>query len=161
MAYNTYMKRKQYYYNKKAVYNLSSYVLWTVKYKRKVLKDDIAVRLKEMIIEACRQLEVGILEMDIQPSYVLLHIEYNPTICIEEIVRIIKKETGRRIRNEFAPLKSKLPAMWSMYYYAADNAPDEKEIEEYMATQPTSQRNENNEKMVEAYGKAPYILNNQ
>lgn len=114
MMYNTYMKRKQYYYNKKAVYNLSSYVLWTVKYKRKVLKDDIAVRLKEMIIEACRQLEVGILEMDIQPSYVLLHIEYNPTICIEEIVRIIKKETGRRIRNEFALLKSKLPAMWSM-----------------------------------------------
>ena len=145
------MKREQYYYNEKAVYKLSSYVLWTVKYKRQLLKDNVAVRLKEMITETCRQEGIGILEMNIHPSYVLLHIEYNPTLSLDSIVRDIKRYTAPRLRREFAALRSKLPAMWSLYYFAANERPTEEEIAEYMATQPTSQRNENDERMVSMY----------
>lgn len=150
-VYNTDMKTEEFYYKEKVVYKLSSYVLWSVKYKRQVLKDDIAARMKEMITESCRQIGVGILEMDIQPSYVSLHIEYNPTLCVDEIVKDIKKYTAPRIRKEFEPLRSKLPAMWSSYYFAADRKPTEIEIAGYMATQPTSQRNENDERMVSMY----------
>ena len=149
--YNTNMKSEQYYYNEKAVYKLSSYVLWTVKYKRQLLKDNAAVRLKEMITETCRQEGIGILEMNIHPSYVLLHIEYNPTLSLDSIVRDIKRYTAPRLRREFAALRSKLPAMWSLYYFAANESPTEEEITEYMATQPTSQRNENDERMVSMY----------
>lgn len=150
-VYNTDMKTEEFNYKEKVVYKLSSYVLWSVKYKRQVLKDDIAARMKEMITESCRQIGVGILEMDIQPSYVSLHIEYNPTLCVDEIVKDIKKYTAPRIRKEFEPLRSKLPAMWSSYYFAADRKPTEIEIAGYMATQPTSQRNENDERMVSMY----------
>ena len=41
--------------------------------------------------------------------------------------------------------------MWSSYYFASNKAPTEKEIEDYMFTQPTSQRNENDERMVSMY----------
>ena len=70
--YNTNMKSEQYYYNEKAVYKLSSYVLWTVKYKRQLLKDNVAVRLKEMITETCRQEGIGIPEMNIIQRYRLI-----------------------------------------------------------------------------------------
>ena len=145
------MKRKEYYYSEKMVYKLSSYVLWSVKYKRKVLTGDIADRLKEMIMQACGEIGVGILEMDIQPSYVLLCIEYNPLLCIDNIVKDIKRFTAPRIRNEFSELRSKLPAMWSSYYFAANKAPTAQQIADYLATQPTSQRNENDERMVSMY----------
>ena len=41
--------------------------------------------------------------------------------------------------------------MWSSYYVASNKAPTEKEIEDYMFTQQTSQRNENDERMVSMY----------
>lgn len=145
------MKRKEYYYNEKVVYKLSCFVMWTVKYKRQVLTGDIAVRLKEMIIEACGGIGVGILKMDIQPSYVLLHIEYNPTLSVDSIVKDIKKYTAPGLRKEFAELKSKLPSMWSSYYFAANKAPTAQQISDYLDTQPTSQRNENDERMVSMY----------
>ena len=150
-VYNTYMKREQYYYSEKMVYSLSSYVLWSVKYKRKVLTGDIAHRLKEMIEQACDEIGVGILQMDIKQSYVLLRIEYNPSLSVDCIVKEIKKFTAPRIRKEFTELRSRLPAMWSSYYFASNKAPTEKEIEDYMFTQPTSQRNENDERMVSMY----------
>lgn len=145
------MKREQYYYSEKMVYSLSSYVLWSVKYKRKVLTGDIAHRLKEMIEQACDEIGVGILQMDIKQSYVLLRIEYNPSLSVDCIVKEIKKFTAPRIRKEFTELRSRLPAMWSSYYFASNKAPTEKEIEDYMFTQPTSQRNENDERMVSMY----------
>lgn len=145
------MKREQYYYSEKMVYSLSSYVLWSVKYKRKVLTGDIAHRLKEMIEQACDEIGVGILQIDIKQSYVLLRIEYNPSLSVDCIVKEIKKFTAPRIRKEFAELRSRLPAMWSSYYFASNKAPTEKEIEDYMFTQPTSQRNENDERMVSMY----------
>lgn len=107
------MKKQQYYYNEKVVYKLSSYVLWSVKYKRKVLTGDIADRLKEMITQACSEIGVVILEIDIQPAYVLLCIDYSPTCSIDSIVKDIKRFTAPKIRKEFAELRSKLPAMWS------------------------------------------------
>ena len=145
------MKKQQYYYNEKVVYKLSSYVLWSVKYKRKVLTGDIADRLKEMITQACSEIGVVILEIDIQPAYVLLCIDYSPTCSIDSIVKDIKRFTAPKIRKEFAELRSKLPAMWSSYYFAANKAPTKEEIDEYMSTQPTSQRNENGERMVSMY----------
>lgn len=145
------MKKQQYYYNEKEVYKLSSYVLWSVKYKRKVLTGDIADRLKEMITQACSEIGVVILEIDIQPAYVLLCIDYSPTCSIDSIVKDIKRFTAPKIRKEFAELRSKLPAMWSQYYFAANKAPTKEEIDEYMSTQPTSQRNENDERMVSMY----------
>lgn len=147
------MKREEYYYNEKVVYKLSSYVLWTVKYKRQVLTGDVVVRLKEMITDACSGIGVGILKMDIQPSYVLLNIEYNPTLSVDSIVKDIKKYTAPELRKEFAELKSKLPSMWSSYYFAANKAPTAQQIADYLATQPTSQRNENDERMVSMYSK--------
>ena len=44
------MKRKtKYNYKDKAVYNISSYILFTVKYKRSILNDSIKKRTEELI----------------------------------------------------------------------------------------------------------------
>lgn len=43
--------------------------------------------------------------------------------------------------------------MWSSYYFAANKAPTAQQIADYLATQPTSQRNENDERMVSMYSK--------
>lgn len=105
----------------------------------------------KMIEQACDEIGVGILQMDIKQSYVLLRIEYNPSLSVDCIVKEIKKFTAPRIRKEFTELRSRFPAMWSSYYVASNKAPTEKEIEDYMFTQQTSQRNENDERMVSMY----------
>lgn len=145
------MKRKtKYNYKDKAVYNISSYILFTVKYKRSILKDDIKKRTEELINGCCKEQDIKILMLDVQPNYIYMRISYHPALSVGEIVRMLKK-SGNSIMAEFPEIKSKLPSLWSSYYMASDDAIIKEDIEDYMETQPTSQRNENDSKMIARY----------
>lgn len=145
------MKRKtKYNYKDKAVYNISSYILFTVKYKRSILNDSIKKRTEELINGCCKEQDIKILMLDVQPNYIYMRISYHPALSIGEIVRMLKKSINP-IMVEFSEIKSKLPSLWSSYYMASDDAIIKEDIEDYMETQPTSQRNENNNKMIARY----------
>ena len=79
-----------------------------------------------------------------------MRISYHPALSIGEIVRMLKKSINP-IMVEFPEIKSKLPSLWSSYYMASDDAIIKEDIEDYMETQPTSQRNENDSKMIARY----------
>lgn len=145
------MKRKiKYNYKDKAVYNISSYILFTVKYKRSILNDSIKKRTEELINGCCKEQDIKILMLDVQPNYIYMRISYHPALSIGEIVRMLKKSINP-IMVEFSEIKSKLPSLWSSYYMASDDAIIKEDIEDYMETQPTSQRNENDSKMIARY----------
>jgi len=48
---------------------------WCPKYRRKVLKNGIDTRLKELIQETCVEIESDIIEMEIMPDHVHLLLE--------------------------------------------------------------------------------------
>jgi putative transposase len=97
---------------------LKAHLVWCPKYRRPVLVDAVADRLRELIAEKAAELEMTVLTLEIMPDHVHLFIEFDPTRSIAEIANRFKGYTSRVLRQEFASLRSRLPALWSRSYYA-------------------------------------------
>ena len=79
------------------------------------MTDDIASRLKELILEKQEVYGYKVLDMEIMPDHVLLLLDVNPrnTGGIFRIVNNIKGYTSHELRQEFPELKSRLPTLWT------------------------------------------------
>jgi len=77
------------------------------------------VRLKELIQEACEEINVDIIEMEIMPDHVHLLIEVAPQYGIHRAVKLIKGKTSRILRQEFSDLRTRLPTLWTNSYFVS------------------------------------------
>ena len=122
--------------NAGAVYSLKYHVVWCPKYRRPVLVDEIASRLRGLLVGKAAELEMTIHALEIMPDHVHLFIEADPTRCIAEIVNRMKGFTSRMLRQEFPSLRSRLPTLWSRSYYAGTvGHVSEAVVKKYIASQ--------------------------
>ena len=105
--------------NRNVVYSCKFHVVWCPKYRRKVLTDEIATRLKELIIETAEGINADVIEMEVMPDHVHLLIEVDPQYGINKAVRHIKGVSSHVLRSEFPSLKSRLPTMWTNSYFVS------------------------------------------
>lgn len=105
--------------NNNVVYSCKYHVVWCPKYRRKVLKNGIDMRLKELIQETCVEINADIIEMEIMPDHVHLLLEVDPQYGIHKAVKLIKGKTSRILRQEFPELRSRLPTLWTNSYFVS------------------------------------------
>ena len=105
--------------NKNVVYSCKYHVVWCPKYRRKVLVDEIAKRLEELIVQRCAELNAEIIEMEIMPDHVHLLVEVDPQFGINRAVRSIKGFSSHTLRKEYPSLKSRLPTLWTNSYFVS------------------------------------------
>lgn len=105
--------------NLNVVYSCKYHVVWCPKYRRKVLKDGIDQRLKELVHEIAAEIHVDIIEMEIMPDHVHLLMEVDPQFGIHRAVKAIKGKTSRVLRSEYASLRSRLPSLWTHSYFVS------------------------------------------
>lgn len=127
--------------NNNIVYSCKYHVIWCPKYRRKVLVSDVERRLKELIIQACAERQVEIIEMEIMPDHIHLLVDVDPQFGIHKLIKDIKGMTSRILRKEFKHLTTKLPTLWTNSYFVSTvgSAPLEV-IKQYVENQKTSQR---------------------
>lgn len=127
--------------NNNVVYSCKYHVVWCPKYRRKVLVDDVAKRLKELIIERCSEINAEIIEMEIMPDHVHLLVEVDPQFGINKAVRSIKGYSSHTLRQEFKSLTTRLPTLWTNSYFVSTvgDAPLNV-IKQYIESQKTSER---------------------
>ena len=101
---------KKYKSEKSIVYSCQYHVIFCPKYRRKLLTDGIATRLKELILEKQAEYDYQVLEMEVMPDHVHLLLDVNPQIGIIKIVGQIKGYSAHTLRKEFPKLKSRLPS---------------------------------------------------
>ena len=104
---------KKYYNNSHLVYSCQYHVIFCPKYRRKVLKDGVDIRLKELFLEIAKQYDFNIIELEIMNDHVHLLIDCNPRFGIMDCVTKLKGISSKKLRNEFPSLKSKLPTLWT------------------------------------------------
>jgi len=95
------------------VYSCQYHVIFTPKYRRKVLTDNIAKRLKELILEKQTDFNYEVIEMEVMPDHVHLLLDIPATLSPHQIVVRIKGYTSRILRQEFPELRSRLPNLWT------------------------------------------------
>jgi putative transposase len=94
-------------------------ITWCPKYRRKVLIEPIAKRLKVVIEEVCQEHQGEVLSLEIMPDHVHLLVECDPQFGIHRLVRLLKGRSSRVLRQEFPELKRKLPTLWTNSYFVS------------------------------------------
>jgi len=101
----------------KAKFNIGYHLIWCPKYRRKVLVDGVDIRLKELLIEKSKQMNVVIENMEVMPDHIHLFVKCQPVDNPQQIVGQLKGYASRYLRAEFPKLKSRLPCLWTRSYY--------------------------------------------
>lgn len=122
--------------NAGAVFSLKYHVVWCPKYRRPVLVDAVAERLRVLLGEKANELGMTIHALEIMPDHVHLFVESDPTLCVAEIVNRFKGFSSRVLRREFHHLTTRLPTLWSRSYYAGTvGHVSDKTVKDYIESQ--------------------------
>lgn len=105
--------------NAGAVFSLKFHLVWCPKYRRKVLVDEVAERLKVLLVEKASELGSVVHALEVMPDHVHLFVESDPTFSPSHLANQFKGFTSHALRQEFPHLRSRLPTLWSRSYFAA------------------------------------------
>ena len=108
---------KRYTSSSHCVYNLGYHIVFCPKYRRNVLVEGVDVRLKELLLEKAKELDITIEKMEVMPDHVHLFVKSKPTYAIHFVVNQIKGYSSVILRKEFPFLKSRLPTLWTRSYF--------------------------------------------
>ena len=64
--------------------------VWTLKYRKKVLVGSVEKRLKSLLKEKCKQLDIDIISLETMPDHVHIFLKADPTIAPNRIVAALK-----------------------------------------------------------------------
>jgi putative transposase len=104
---------KPYHTEHSIVYSCQYHVIFCPKYRRKVLTDAIAARMKELVLSKQADYGYTVIEMEVLPDHVHLLLDVDPRVGINVVVGKIKGFTSHELRNEFPWLKKRLPTLWT------------------------------------------------
>lgn len=98
------------------VSRLSCHIVWFTKYRYKVLKGDVHVRCRELLIQVCEAHGIEILKGVVSSDHVHMHVEYAPKENVSSIVKSLKGRSSRRLQQEFPSLKKRY---WGNHFWAS------------------------------------------
>lgn len=101
-------------------HRLSYHIVWIPKYRKRVLRGKLVVRLKRLLREASEVNEWRIEELSIQEDHVHLLIQANPRDSVADVVQVLKGGTSRVLRKEFPEMEEFLwgDSFWADGYFA-------------------------------------------
>jgi len=74
-------------------HRLQYHLVWIPKYRKRVLRGQIAIRIKQLMYEACRVNRWWISEMSIQEDHVHIVVQVPPRMSVSEVVQRFKGGT--------------------------------------------------------------------
>ena len=102
------------------VFNINYHIVWSIKYRRKVLTEDIEKRLKEILINVAKEKGFEIAEIEVgTKDHVRVLVSAIPKISISYIAKMMKGISGRLLLKEFPEISKELwnGELWNPSYY--------------------------------------------
>jgi putative transposase len=103
------------------IYDNKFHIVWITKYRKKILKDEIGFRLREIIRQICSTDKVDILKGAIGPDHIHLLLSIPPYVAVSRIVQHLKGESSRKLQMEYPQLKKQFwgQHLWAIGYFSA------------------------------------------
>lgn len=121
-----------------AVYDIKYHLVWITKYRKPVLRGEIAVRLRELIRQTCATLEVYIESGHVAVDHVHLLVSVPPDVSVSKLTQRLKGRSSRMMLQEFGELNRQFWGrhLWARGYFVASsgNVTDEV-IKQYIESQ--------------------------
>lgn len=105
--------KKEYKSKSHLVYSCQYHVIFCPKYRRKIFKDGVDLKLKEIFNMVAAKYDFQIIEMEVMEDHVHLLIDCNPRFGIMECVKKLKGTSAKLLVEEYPSLKTRLPNIWT------------------------------------------------
>lgn len=122
--------------NNNVVYRCTYHVVWCTKYRRDVLTDEVVERLHQIAQSVCDERGATLVEFEAMPDHVHLVLGVDPQYGIHRLVKGVKGRSSRLLRQEFSPLRTRIPTLWTNSYFVATTGGATLEVvKEYVRSQ--------------------------
>jgi len=112
-----------------SVYDLKYHIVWITKYRKPVLRGEIALRVRELVRQTCATLDVQILSGHVSADHVHLLVSVPPSLAVSDLVKRLKGRSSRKMLEEFGELSRQFWGrhLWARGYFAVStgNVTDE------------------------------------
>mgnify|MGYP000309552320 CR=1 FL=1 len=128
----------KYWKGSQITHRLMYHLVWIPKYRKRILKGKVAIRVKELLNECADMNRWKIEELNIQPDHIHLLVRMRPEISVSRMVQLFKGMSSKIIREEFSELKEFLwgKSFWADGYFAETSGQiNEEKIREYIRNQ--------------------------
>ena len=122
-----------------ATYRCEYHLVWTTKYRYKILTGGVTQHLEVKLDEIRRHYpDIIYLERSIQPDHVHLMVVIPPKYAVATAVQYMKQNTSRSLKEKFDFIRqkySRIGSIWSIGYFASTVGLQEKVIRAYIKNQ--------------------------
>ena len=122
--------------NRNIVYVCTYHIVWCTKYRRPLLTPEIGERLKEIVRGVVEGTGGEVHAIETMPDHVHVVVGCDPSFGITKLVRLMKGRTSRLLRQEYRPLRSRVPTLWTnATFIATTGGAPRAAIKKYVAEQ--------------------------
>jgi putative transposase len=111
--------RMDYQRDEHRVHLIVYHLIWCPKRRKALLTGKLKERLVQLIEQKCLEKGWDIFELAVQPDHLHLFVRLWPSDSAAEVVKELKGFTSYHLRQEFQPILSKLPSLWTRSYFAS------------------------------------------
>ncbi len=99
------------------------HLVWITKYRRKILRGEVAKRVRELIREICKTNDVEILKGHVSGDHIHLFVSVPPHLSVSKLMQMLKGKTSRKMLFEFKTLEKQFWGrhLWARGYFVASS----------------------------------------
>jgi putative transposase len=115
---------------------LTDHLVFSPKYRGKVLLGEVSEAAEEIIKETCKELDIEVIDMAVGVDHVHLFIKYPPKYSVSWIAKRIKGRSSKLLRDRFPQLKEWCPGhLWAPSCYHGSVGHGWEVVERYISGQ--------------------------
>jgi len=113
----------QYSTGKHCVYYHRYHLVWSTKYRFKVLQGPLRLRVRDICRQVCAQNSVEIIKGVLSADHVHMFVSVPPKLAISDLVRLMKGRSSHKIQREFPQIKKRYwgRRFWGRGYFSTTN----------------------------------------
>jgi len=126
------------------VHDIKYHFVWATKYRYKVLRGEIQVRLRELIRQGCETRGITIITGSVGHDHVHLLLSCPTDMAPSKIAQYLKGRSSKLIQEEFPSLKQRYwgQHLWARGYFCATvGSVTDEMVREYIANQEETTAN--------------------
>ena len=126
------------------VYDIKYHLVWVTKYRYKVLKGDLALRMRDLIRKICEQHDGRIIRGHVSQDHVHLFVSAPPQLSVSQVMQYVKGKSSRRLQEEYPSLRKRY---WGRhlcargYFCATSGTVTDEMIEAYLEKHASEEDN--------------------
>jgi len=105
------------------VYDIKYHIVWITKYRKPILRGEVAERVRDLIREICRAKDVEIIRGHVSKNHVHILVSVPPHVSVSQLVQSLKGKSSRKMMMEYKRLSRTFWGrhIWARGYFVASS----------------------------------------